>query len=289
MKFLKKYICTLSVLLLLLTSCEDSIYNVSVLSGEGGIATISSNQVMSGWKVTLTASADDRYIFANWTVDGKVISTENPCEVVITRSIQFKANFEKKEHYGHEYVDLGLSVKWATCNMGSSSPEGRGSLYEWGETIPKFTSGWKDYKYCEGTSSTLTKYCINSSFGIKDGKTTLELLDDAAYINWGGRWRIPTLSEFYELQNTKNCEWKYITQNGVEGFKITSNINGASIFLPSETRGTYEYWLSSLWLYNNSYAYCLGSCRTIGRPTKYEMFVTGTARCSKLSIRPVCN
>lgn len=289
MKLIKEYIWTLSILLLLLlTSCEDPIYNVSVLSGEGGSATISSNQVMPGWKVILTATADERYVFANWTVDGTVISTENPCEVVVNKSTQFKANFEKMEYCGHEYVDLGLSVKWATCNIGSSSPEGRGRLFEWGETTSKAISGWNNYKYCQGTSNALTKYCTDSKLGIKDGKTTLELLDDAAYMNWGGPWRMPTSYEFAELKNSKNCEWKYVTQKGVRGFKITSNINGASIFLPSETKGTHEYWLSTLWPYNNSYAYCLGSSYTMGRPDRYEMFITSTARCSKLYIRPVC-
>ena len=131
----------------------------------------------------------------------------------------------------HEYVDLGLSVKWATCNVGATKPEDCGDYFAWGETQPKYYYDWSTYKYCNGSSSTLTKYNTFSSRGTVDNKTTLELSDDAARANWGGSWRMPTKAEQDELRN--NCTWTWTTQNGVKGYKVTSKSNGKSIFLPA--------------------------------------------------------
>lgn len=130
----------------------------------------------------------------------------------------------------HEYVDLGLSVKWATCNIGASSPEDYGDYFAWGETEPKEYYDWSNYKWCRGSSDTMTKYCTNSSYGTVDNKTTLDPEDDAATANWGGSWRMPTYEEQAELRN--NCTWTWTTQNGVKGYKVTGP-NGNSIFLPA--------------------------------------------------------
>ena len=131
----------------------------------------------------------------------------------------------------HEYVDLGLSVKWATCNVGASKPEEYGDYFAWGETEPKSTYSWSTYKWCNGSSDTQTKYCTKSSYGTVDNKTQLELSDDAARANWGGSWRMPTRAEQDELR--ENCTWTWTTQNGVNGYKVTSKKNGNSIFLPA--------------------------------------------------------
>lgn len=104
---------------------------------------------------------------------------------------------------GHEYVDLGLSVKWATCNVGANNPWETGDYFAWGETEPKTEYSWATYKWSYGMTSTLTKYCFNSEYGIVDNKETLELDDDAAYVNWGSKWRIPTDEEWLELYD--NC------------------------------------------------------------------------------------
>ena len=133
---------------------------------------------------------------------------------------------------GHEYVDLGLSVKWATCNVGASKPEEYGDYFAWGETQPKDYYDWSTYKWCNGSYDTLTKYNTNSSDGTVDNKTTLDLSDDAARANWGGSWRMPTSAEQDELCN--NCTWTCTKINGVEVYKVTSNINGNFIFLPSQ-------------------------------------------------------
>lgn len=132
-----------------------------------------------------------------------------------------------------EAVDLGLSVKWATCNVGASNPEDYGGYFAWGETEPKTENeayNWSTYKWCNGSSSTLTKYNNSSSYGTVDNKKTLELADDAARANWGGAWRMPTDAEMTELR--EQCTWTWTTLNGVNGYKVTGT-NGNSIFLPA--------------------------------------------------------
>lgn len=170
---------------------------------------------------------------------------------------------------GVEMVDLGLpsGLKWANMNVGATSPEGYGDYFAWGEIEPKTTYDWSTYKYCKGSSSTMTKYCTSSSYGTVDNKTTLELADDAAHVNWGGNWRMPTRTEQNELRN--NCTWTWTTQNGVNGYLVTSKTNSNSIFLPASGYrinsslsyvGYGYYWSSSLYEdgSSNSYqAYCL--------------------------------
>ena len=157
---------------------------------------------------------------------------------------------------GHECVDLGLpsGTKWATMNVGANSPEDYGDHFAWGETQPKDEYNWSTYKWCNGSSKTLTKYCTSSSHGTVDNKTVLDLADDTANANWGGDWRMPTKSEQDELLT--ECTWTWTTLNGVNGYKVTSKINGNSIFLPAagyrDSSGFYEagsfgyYWSSSL-------------------------------------------
>lgn len=132
---------------------------------------------------------------------------------------------------GHEYVDLGLSVKWATCNVGATTPEEYGDYFAWGEVEPKEVYDWTTYKWCNGSSNTLTKYNNKSSYGTVDNKTTLELSDDAATTSWGGSWRMPTDTELTELR--EQCTWTWTTENGVNGYKVTSKGNSNSIFLPA--------------------------------------------------------
>ena len=143
-------------------------------------------------------------------------------------------SFTTKVQATPEYVDLGLSVKWATFNVGASTPEDYGSYFAWGETEPKATYTWSTYKWCNGSDTTLTKYNTDSSYGTVDNKTTLELNDDAAHVNWGGDWRIPTNAEWTELR--EQCTWTWTTQNGVTGYKVKSrkvNYSKNSIFLPA--------------------------------------------------------
>ena len=156
-------------------------------------------------------------------------------------------------------VDLGLSVKWASSNVGATAPEEYGGYYAWGETEEKSDYSWDTYKYCNGTSTSTTKYCTRSSYGTVDNKTTLEPTDDVATVKWGGSWRMPTKAEQDELRN--NCTWTWTTLNGVNGYRVTGP-NGNSIFLPAaghrygtEVNGQGSSggcWSSSL---NSSYSY----------------------------------
>ena len=117
---------------------------------------------------------------------------------------------------GYGYVDLGLSsgLKWATCNVGATTPEDYGNCYAWGETTTKTS-------YDQSNSLTYGQQISDFS-----GNATY----DAARANWGSTWRMPTKTEMEELKN--NCTWTWTTQNGVNGYRVTGP-NGNSIFLPA--------------------------------------------------------
>ena len=164
---------------------------------------------------------------------------------------------------GHKYVDLGLSVKWATMNVGATTPEGYGDYFAWGETSTKETYNWSTYFDTNDGGNTFTKY------NNEGGKTVLDPEDDAAHVNWGGSWRMPTLAEWQELID--NCTWTLTTQNGINGYKVTSNKAGYTdkfIFLPA-SGSRYDsdiryvgsgggYRSSSLDEYDSGGAWCLG-------------------------------
>ena len=197
------------------------------------------------------------------------------------------------KHEGHEYVDLGLpsGLKWSTCNVGAITPEEYGDYFAWGEVEPKEYYDWSTYKYASRYNQ-LTKYCDNSDYG-KDGftdtKTILDPEDDAAYVNWGGAWRIPTTAEQQELIN--NCTWTLTTQNGVNGYKVTGP-NGNSIFLPAAGfmyEGTLGdagsggiYWSSSLYIGDPSDAYGVVYFNSDNVDSDYSSRYFGQ------SVRPVC-
>ena len=131
-------------------------------------------------------------------------------------------------------VDLGLpsGIRWASCNVGATSPEGYGDYFAWGETETKTDYSWATYKHANGDYNKLTKYCsYNGNNGFADNKTTLDPADDAAHVNWGGDWRMPTRAEVDELLN--NCTWTWTTQSGVNGYQVSSKTNSNSIFLPA--------------------------------------------------------
>ena len=152
---------------------------------------------------------------------------------------------------GHGYVDLGLpsGLKWATCNVGASSPEDYGDYFAWGETSPK-----AEYTY--ENSITYGKQMSSDISGSAQY--------DAATANWGGSWRMPTKEEMQELED--HCEWEWTEVNGVNGSKVIGP-NGSYIFLPAagyrySTLLNYDgdngrYWSSTLHDYTDDYAYDL--------------------------------
>lgn len=186
---------------------------------------------------------------------------------------------EPNKHENHEWVDLGLSVKWATCNVGANAPEEFGDYFAWGETQPKEVYDWSTYKWCNGSSETLTKYN-----NYKD-KSVLDLEDDAAHVNWGGAWRMSTDDEQEEL--LLNCIWT-LTWNG---YIITSKINGNSIFWPlpgyrdgsdlKEVGSSGCYWSSSLSPYGYHFATSMGLDTWDGY-AGYDYY-----RCLGRPVRPV--
>ena len=157
-----------------------------------------------------------------------------------------------------EYVDLGLpsGTLWATCNVGANAPEEYGGYFAWGETQPKDYYEWSNYQYCNGSGSTLTKYCNYFNWGYNgftDNLTILEPCDDAATALLGSDWRMPTKEEWDELESNTTNYWT--TRNGVAGWLFLAP-NGNSLFIPaagmfapeymySGSRG--NYWSSSLY------------------------------------------
>jgi hypothetical protein len=130
-------------------------------------------------------------------------------------------------------IDLGLpsGTKWACCNVGANSPAECGDFFAWGETTPKSVFGAQNYKWFANSDiHNITKYCSNSDYGIIDGRTELELEDDAAYVNWGPEWRMPYLGHFYELMRNCSSEWAMV--NGVGGYVFKSGANNNAIFFP---------------------------------------------------------
>ncbi len=243
-------------------------YTLTVTASEGGTVT-GTGEYIANRTATLTATPNEGYAFAGWS-DG---NTDNPRIVTVTQDSTFTATFAASE-----YVDLGLTsgTLWATCNVGATSPEQYGDYFAWGETIPHQANAdgdivydWSTYKYSNGSSSTMTKYCTNSSYGTVDNKTTLDITDDAATANWGGDWRMPTTAEQQELLN--ECTWK-MTKNynstGVAGHIVTGT-NGNSIFLPAAGYRTGSY------LYNvGSYGYYWSSSVNESYPSHaYYLFL----------------
>ena len=223
------------------------------------------NSSFSGSKVTTVSASSSGTLYAKWVV--ATSGTES----------------------GYTWVDLGLSVKWATCNVGANAPEEYGDYFAWGETTTKDTYNWSTYKWCNGSESSLTKYNNSSSYGSVDNKTTLELSDDAARANWGGSWRMPTDAELTELR--EQCTWTWTTQNGLYGYKVMSKSNGNSIFLPAagfrynsdlnSAGSDGYYWSSSLGTDYPVSAWFVGF-------TSSNVYRYDNNRFCGRSVRPVC-
>ena len=209
---------------------------------------------------------------------------------------------------GPRMIDLGLSVKWADCNLGGYSMREFGDYFAWGETETYYETGyasdfpqnhwkagysggftWSNYKYCNGSETTLTKYCNISSYGYNgftDNNPTLLPQDDASHAIWGGNWRIPTIQEFQELIDNCTLTWTEDETYGMLGCTVTSNKPGyedCSIFLPWHgLYGMYcAYWSSSLDTDDPNNALGVNF-------SPNEFLTTNYPRISEVYIRPVC-
>ena len=186
--------------------------------------------------------------------------------LTIDRNIVLYAQWEKALGEPSEMVDLGLRVKWATCNVGAVTPEEYGDYFAWGETKPKSSYNSSTYSYSSNPS-------------------VLPLSKDAARVNWGGTWRMPTQAELQELKT--NCTWTLTTQNGVKGCKVTSMSNGNSIFLPAAG----HYSDSSLYMAGNSGYYWSSMLHTTYKSDAWYLgyqYISNMERNLGLPIRPVC-
>lgn len=208
---------------------------------------------------------------ASFTISGNILTVYLSYTTAAYSSYSVKREYTLKDAptetptpeviVSYNAVDLGLpsGTLWADRNVGADSPEDYGDYFAWGETSTKSIYDWSTYKWCRGSSFTMTKYCTKSSIGTVDNKTVLDLEDDAAYVNMGTEWRMPTTDELKELYI--KCTWTWTTQNGTKGYRVTGP-NGKSIFLPaagfrddsnlSSAGSDGCYWTSSLY---ESYPY----------------------------------
>ncbi len=236
------------------------------------------------------SEAEIKTLFQNIVKDEELECKHKAEEQKRKEAERIRIEEERKlnNHNGHEYVDLGLpsGLKWATCNVGAIKPEEYGDYFAWGETTPKQSYEESNYKWYKksffGGAYKITKY--------KDERESLlEYTDDAARVNWGGSWRMPTRAEYDELRN--HCTWEWTTLNGIQGCKVTSKKNGNSIFLPAagyrndsslRNAGSFgNYWSSSLSTNFSYNAYYL----SFGSGSVDWIFYK---RYDGHSVRPVC-
>lgn len=191
--------------------------------------------------------------------------------ILFTFGLILNLNAQKKIN-GHEYVDLGLSVKWATCNVGATQPHQKGDLFRWGETTP---SDFSPTTPSKTSGKVMDNISGNPNY-------------DVARSKWGGSWRMPTVKEFEEL--FKKCFVKWTTQNGVGGCLVTGP-NKNSIFLPiipvADYRpdiGACSYWTSiPIRKGGDKYAYAFFFSKH-----SYQEFLN-KLRNERYAIRPVSN
>lgn len=206
--------------------------------------------------VTIVACPEEGFAFQGWYVDGKSVSTDANYTFIVSEDIALVAIFIDED----SLVDLGLpsGVKWATRNVGATFPEEYGDYFAWGETSVK-----PGYGPASSVTHNLSKSELESR-GIIDADGNLTAAYDAATVNWGDNWRMPTSDEVNEL--ISECTWNWTTQNGVHGYKVTGR-NGNYIFLPAA--GSYSgsmfygadtdgyYWSATPYYYNNTHAFYL--------------------------------
>lgn len=228
------------------------------------------------------------YVFIGWNTkaDASGLTYSDNQMVSISENIILYAQWRE------DYVDLGLSsgTLWAKMNIGASAPEEYGDYFAWGEIEPKSLFRWSTYRWCNGGDyeHNLTKYCMQEYEGIVDNKIILELADDAAHANWGGKWRMPSKAELEEL--CTECIWTETTINAINGYLVVSKTNDNSIFLPSA--GYYDYisdylnnegscglyWSSSLRTDVSDYAFFMSTANHV---------ISAQERYSGRTVRPV--
>lgn len=244
--------------------------------------------------VTLTCFyTRENYYFTEWNTrpDGSGVTYAYGTKISIDKNIILYAQWEKALGTPAEYVDLGLSVKWATYNVGATTPEEYGDYFAWGEVKSKIDYTEYNYKYYD------YKYYGYTKYNPTDKKKVLDIIDDAARMNWGGKWRMPSDSEWGEL--ISQCTWEW--DNEKNGYVVTSQKEGytqKSIFLPAagyKERGNHSCGSSEGHYWRTSLGGSLGSYDDGERFAEYIYFSWSSTpgmsteyRYSGLSIRPIC-
>lgn len=182
-------------------------------------------------------------------------------------------------NFNYETVDLGLSVLWATCNLGATTPEELGYRLAWGEIRPKGKYTWDTYKF--GTSTALTKYCTDSIYGTVDGKTSLDWEDDAA-VAMMQAVRMPTSEEIQELID--GCSWRCRTINGVRCLVGTSKYGEHNTITFPMDGNNMALWTTDLLSKIPSKAYNFDCSYSSSIPSPSLRTID---RCKGLFIRPV--
>src|SRR5574344_2053355 len=205
--------------------------NMNARITQAVIATLSTTTATNVDILVIPNTIDSKAVVA-LTIDGKVYTTKLSADawksgqqysypIVINRA---PATIPAGGTVGN-MVDLGLSVKWADHNVGATNPEDYGAYFAWGETETKID-------YSESTSKWNNVSCSSlQSQGVIDSNSNLTATYDAATVNWGKSWRMPTKVEINELKT--KCTWTWTTtSNGIHGYKVVGT-NGNSIFLPA--------------------------------------------------------
>lgn len=228
--------------------CIQNNYDYYFKLGDRGVITVQNKSIealeiqsIDALLIPTEVVADETHFTLNFA-DGKKYTTTVSLPVLKQSgfySVQIKLS-DKDDTLEpplewHDYVDLGLpsGLMWATCNVGAHSPEEYGNYFAWGEVEPKSMYSNSNYKW--GTTSSINKYGTDT-----DNRNVLVPEDDAAHMNWGGNWRMPTDIEFSELY--LKCSWIWESRNNVNGYRVVGP-NGNWIFLPAA--GHYETSISS--------------------------------------------
>ena len=220
---------------------------------DGGLLSIVTDKGTATYSVASKAFAAGQLYTLNITVNLRAVGTTTAITGWTSEgTVTVNPVVNQKTPAGLEAIDMGNGLKWANMNVGAESVTDYGDYFAWGETMPYYQEGysqedpcthwiagksgygWAYYSLCNGTYTSMNKYCTDAYYGTVDNKTVLERTHDAASANWGGDWRMPTSEEWEWLKT--NCEWAWQTNyssSGIDGMLMTSKINGNSIFLPA--------------------------------------------------------
>lgn len=229
-------------------------------------------------------NSDTMFIYRGTTVERILVSEVDSVTFV---SPSTTGALAKPELFTPEAVDLGLSVKWATCNVGATKPEEYGGYYAWGETEEKSYYTDQTYKYWTDKNGDGDD---NSGEYTDLGDDISGTQYDVAYVKWGASWRMSTKEEFQELYD--KCSWEWMSVNGVYGQRVTGP-NGNSIFLPAAgyRGGSKVYDTGNYGRYCSSTPYDGDNCYARGFAFD-ELHIYSyslTSRYNGHSVRPVCN